>query len=59
MSAYHLHAWCLKRSEKAIRSPGAEGTAVCGPPGGCLELNPSTFQEHSALLTADLQSPDL
>lgn len=35
-----INAWCLRRSEKSVRSSGTGATDVFEPPCGCWELNP-------------------
>ena len=35
-----INAWCLRRSEKSVRSSGTGAPDVFEPPCGCWELNP-------------------
>lgn len=37
---YHVHAWCLRKSKEAIRSPEPGIMQVCELPCGCRELDP-------------------
>lgn len=37
---YHVHAWCLRKSKEAIRSPEPGIMQVCELPCGCWELDP-------------------
>lgn len=39
MSMYHMHAWCLWKQEKYVRSPGTKVTDGCELPSECRELN--------------------
>jgi len=58
----HVHpvcAWCLRRSEEGIRSPGTGDKEGCEPPCGFWELNLGPLQEQQVLLTTEpsLQPP--
>lgn len=53
MHMYHMHAWCLQRTDKGIGSLEPGITDGCEPRCGCWELNPSPLQEQHAILTAE------
>ena len=48
-----MQAWCLKRPEEGIRSPGIVITEAWKLPGGCRELNLGPLQERQVLLTTE------
>ena len=51
MLVYHMHAWCLQRSEED-RSPGTGVRDGYELPCGWWELNPSLLKEQPVLLTS-------
>ena len=48
-----VQAWCLKRPEEVIRSPGIVITEAWKLPGGCGDLNLGPLQEQQVLLTIE------
>lgn len=53
MCMHHMCAWCLERSERDIRAPGAEVLEAWEIPREGLELILGALQEHPVLLTAE------
>ena len=52
MSVFHVHVWCLRRSEENIASPETGVIDSCKPPCEYKELNPGPPEER-VLLTAE------
>lgn len=50
VSMYHMHAWCVRRSEEGVRSPGIGIRDGCGLPCGYWETKPGPFARTSALV---------
>ena len=50
---YHVCAWCLRRSEDGIRSPGTGVKSGCESPCGCWVLKLGPLQEQHVLLSTE------
>lgn len=53
ISVYHMHAWCLWRSEEDIISLGTRVIDSCEWPFDCWELNQEPLEEQSILFTME------
>lgn len=49
---YYVHAWCPRRPEEGVRSPGTGVTGGCEPSCGCWQPH-SPLQEELQVLLAD------
>lgn len=52
---YYVHAWCPRRPEEGVRSPGTGVTGGCEPPCGCWQPH-SPLQELQVLWADELLS---
>ena len=53
MYVHHMCAWCLRRPEEGVGSPGTGAMDGCELPCGCWELNRGPLQEQQGLFTAE------